>query len=340
MDNHPTETHETIMAKNPEGIDRKEPEAPAALQPVVEWAVADHDRQAAELAAWQLHPVGFAVLDQDTLEKPQPGTVLLRFYPEPGSAEDLLQAVETEAQRLARNGELSAPGRVRLRTEPAVDWVARVRAGFEPFRVGRFHVRPPWTEPDPNALDLCILPGAAFGTGRHPTTRLCLLLLDQFAAGGAAPARILDLGCGSGILALAAARLWPEAEILAVDNDPAALENARENIAAAGLEHAIQVADPRVLSDAGPFDLLVANIRLPVLVRLAPDFPRLLVRGGHLLLSGLLQDERHAMLEALDQAGGAWQLTRSLAEEEWEALLLHRTGTRPTAAPAAEGGSP
>jgi ribosomal protein L11 methyltransferase len=198
------------------------------------------------------------------------------------------------------------------------DWADRWRAFHRPVVVGeRLLVRPPWEPPRAGLLDVVVDPGQAFGTGGHATTRLCLELLL-----GLAPAPLADLGCGSGVLAIAAARLG-FAPVRAYDHDPLALAATADNARANGVAVAVERFDVR----AGPAPgaaVVVANIVRPVLLELAArgfagEPPR------ELVLSGLLAHEA-------DEAAGAFGARHGLVEVErrsaadWTALLLVRQG--------------
>ena len=192
------------------------------------------------------------------------------------------------------------------------DWVTLSQASFEPIVIrDTLWVGPHW-HITPDAFlraprwHLSIDPGMAFGTGGHPTTQLCLeALLTIFSqpsqAGGAGPTRVLDLGCGSGILAIAAARLGAS-HVLAVDIDPMALETTRRNAEINGVGSQLTVADARTpIPD--PFDLVVANILAQPLKVLAPLILGAVASHGGLVLSGLLtrqEDEVRAAYAAID----------------------------------------
>ncbi len=185
-----------------------------------------------------------------------------------------------------------------------------------------------WLAPRDAALDvdeaavLRLEPGLAFGSGSHPTTRLCL---EQLAAMALSGRRLLDFGCGSGILALAALRLGA-AEVVAIDHDPQALLATRENAAYNCLDDArLTVADPQALEAQPPFDVVVANILAGPLVELAPRLRRLVVPGGDLLLSGVLREQGAAVAAAYPDF--AFAEDRLMADDqggEWLCLLARK----------------
>jgi ribosomal protein L11 methyltransferase len=156
----------------------------------------------------------------------------------------------------------------------------------------------------------------AFGTGLHPTTRLCLRLLEREPLDGR---RLLDLGCGSGILAIAAAKLGA-ASVLALDTDPVAVEVAAENVARNGVAAQVQALAGSLPDDAPPpFDLIVANIIADVLIDLAPALAAALAPGGRLITSGIIESREDEVALALAAAG--LHLHSRLREGEWVALL-------------------
>ena len=201
-------------------------------------------------------------------------------------------------------------------TEVADDWPDRWRAFHRPVDVGgRVHVRPPWSPPPPpGRVDVVIDPGQAFGTGAHATTRLCLeLLLDVPPDGPFA-----DLGCGSGVLAIAAARLG-FAPVVASDHDPAAVAATVQNAAANGAVVAVHRADLR--RDPVPSaPVIAANLIGPLLIELAPRLAA--AASGTLIVSGLLATEAEAVTAAFAAAG---LVPRERREDgEWAALSLVR----------------
>ena len=169
-------------------------------------------------------------------------------------------------------------------------WAERWREFHQPVRIGPLWVGPPWEEPPDEAVAVVIDPGRAFGTGAHPTTRLCLELLVELPRGA-----LLDLGCGSGVLAIAAAKLG-HAPVTAVDVDANALEAARVNAAANAVS--LEIAQVDAGGDVAPGDVTVANISLETVNKLSGRIASpLLITSGYLLrdeprLSGYRHRER------------------------------------------------
>lgn len=197
------------------------------------------------------------------------------------------------------------------------DWVRNTQAQFGPIEIARgFFVVPSWVEPpDPAALNLRLDPGLAFGTGSHPTTRLCLEWLRASIAGGES---LLDYGCGSGILAIAAAKLGA-ASVTGVDLDPQAIVASRANAAANGV--VATFSGPDALG-AGNFDVVVANILANPLVLLAPALAARVRRDGRIALSGILE----AQASEVAAAYAPWfTLAASRASEGWVLLTATRT---------------
>lgn len=219
---------------------------------------------------------------------------------------------------------------------PETDWVAESQAELKPIQAGRFWVHGSHvTEPPPGGtIPLTIDANQAFGTGRHETTYGCLVMLSELAKARGVE-RALDLGCGSAVLALAVAKLWPAAKVLAADIDPAAVRVAAENVRANGAPDietlgATGYGHPRLRS-AAPFDLIVANILAGPLCRLALGTARHLAPGGLVILSGLLIRQERRVL-AKHRAVGLRLLGRRHFNE-WSVLLLQRPHDRGSALP-------
>jgi ribosomal protein L11 methyltransferase len=208
---------------------------------------------------------------------------------------------------------LPSPPRARITRVEDDDWVRRTQSQFGPIRAGaRLWVVPQWCEP-PAAEDAIVLrldPGLAFGTGSHPSTRLVLAWLERTVRGGE---KILDYGCGSGILSLAALRLGA-GDAIAVDLDPLALEACSANARLNGVS--IRVLLPDALRMQG-FDLVVANILAGPLIALAPELAARARPGGRLALSGILASQVPELRAAFEPF---FALTAAQREDDWVLL--------------------
>jgi ribosomal protein L11 methyltransferase len=206
-------------------------------------------------------------------------------------------------------------------TEIADDWASRWRDFHRPLTIGeRLHVRPPWCEPpgDASLLDIVVDPGQAFGTGAHHTTRMCLEALLELAPGGA----FMDLGCGSGVLSIAAAKLgW--SPVAGVDHERASVAATLENAAVNGVTVGARHADLRRDGPVPTAPTVAANLVRPLLAAVAAagfdgDPPRTLI------VSGLLHDEVDAIAGAFGRFGLRERARRFSGE--WAALTLTRDG--------------
>ncbi|MDP4992564.1 MAG: 50S ribosomal protein L11 methyltransferase [Marivita lacus] len=214
---------------------------------------------------------------------------------------------------------------------PETDWVAKVRRELVPVAAGRFYVygsHDADTVPD-GVEPLLIEAAMAFGTGHHGTTQGCLRALDRLIEAGVTCHNVADIGCGTAVLAMAAARVWPET-VLASDMDEVAVDVAEANVTANDLTgrviclEALGFEHPQ-LHDAAPFDLVFANILKQPLIDLAPDMASHLAPGGFVILSGLLNEQGDEVAEAYAQNGiNAWH-----REEigDWTTLTLQKTAS-------------
>jgi ribosomal protein L11 methyltransferase len=232
-------------------------------------------------------------------------SVIRALVPEEADTDAIVAAAAAEA------GMAAAPA-YRAEVVADQDWVRITQAQFEPIRVSdRLWVVPSWhTPPDPHAVNLMLDPGVAFGTGAHPTTRMCLRWLEANVRGGE---HVLDYGCGSGILAIAAMKLGAGAAI-GVDIDADAVAQARENARANGVEVTFLAAAARLDVEA---DLVVANILANPLRLLAPVLAAHTRRGGKLALAGLLAEQAAELVEVYRPN---FDLAVAAEEEGWALL--------------------
>jgi len=208
---------------------------------------------------------------------------------------------------------------------PDQDWIRTSQQGLPPVRAGRFFVygaHDAGTVP-PGVIPLKIEAGLAFGTGHHETTALCLEALSDLAKRRRF-SNVLDLGCGTGLLAIGAAKLWKRT-VLASDIDPVAVEVTRENAISNGEAPLIRAvtADGLIspaLSEAAPYDLLIANILAGPLTFLAPFIARSVVQGSVILLSGLLNNQENLVLSFYRPHG--FVLQKTYRQGPWSALVL------------------
>jgi ribosomal protein L11 methyltransferase len=265
---------------------------------------------------------GVEIRDAGTLIRAGEGRVVLVTQCAPESEQALREEIEAVASRMRAAGEPVDPMLVRRREAHEDEWRDVWKQYFRAQRVGRtFLIRPSWDLVPAEGADrvIDIDPGRAFGTGGHASTRLVIAMAEELA--GTEVQRFVDLGCGSGILSIAAARIWPSASGLALDVDPEAVATTLENFAL----NAITTVEARTgsLADVGaPADLMLANIEAAVLVPLAPEIPRFVSRGGTIILSGLLTSDFDAVVAAYSSAG-LW-LEERRDETEWTGLRFGR----------------
>jgi ribosomal protein L11 methyltransferase len=263
--------------------------------------VAEREAESFSDALLEAGALSVSVEDADantTAERP--------LFGEPGAAVEgawrrnvvvALCDIDADVAALARVGAdaagLAAPPEVSVAEVADQDWVRLTQAQFDPIRISeRLWIVPSWhAPPDPQALAIRLDPGLAFGTGSHPTTRLCLQWLDQSIKGGES---VLDYGCGSGILAVAAAMLGA-APVTATDIDPQALAATRDNAAANHCSLDIRGTDG--LGEVRA-DVVVANILTNPLKVLAPALAGHVKRGGRLVLSGILESQELEVIAA------------------------------------------
>jgi ribosomal protein L11 methyltransferase len=222
---------------------------------------------------------------------------------------------ELVPEALAAAG-LAATEAFRIERVEDADWVRLTQSQFNPIPITpRLWIVPSWhTAPDPEAINIALDPGVAFGTGAHPTTRLCLRWLTETVT---PDADVLDYGCGSGILAIAAMKLGAQ-RACGIDIDPQAVQAAQQNAQQNSVEITWATAEQDV---AGPAQIVVANILANPLTVLAPLLARLTRPGGQIALSGILVEQADAVLEAY---AADFSMTRAATDEGWVLLTGRR----------------
>ena len=267
---------------------------------------------------------GVEIRDAETIIRAEGGRSLILAQCAPENEGEVVAEVEAACARLRAAGVSPDPVSIARREAHEDEWRDVWKQFFRALRVGRnFVIRPSWDAPPASATDrvIDIDPGRAFGTGGHASTRLVIAMAEELE--GRKVERFVDLGCGSGILSMAAALLWPAARGMALDVDPEAVATADENLAL----NRITTVETRVgsVGDVAPGnDLVLANIEAAVLVPMAPAFPPLVKPGGALILSGLLASDVEAVTRAYRDARFAIDARRD--EGEWAALRLSLRG--------------
>jgi ribosomal protein L11 methyltransferase len=269
-------------------------------------------------AFFELGAVGVEVRDDSTWDR-GPGGGVVRLCASFASDEDARAA---HAALLATEPELACS----LGEYVGDRWRDQYKDYFKPFALApRLTVAPPWEIPAPPAGELLLVmdPGRAFGTGRHPTTAM---VAAELAAADLAGAVVLDVGTGSGVLALAAL-LFGAARAVAIDNDPEVLEVARDNARRNGLGARMEVSATPLAEVVGAFDVVLANIRSEVLIGMEPDIARVARAGALVVLSGVLADEADGVGARF---ASRFELVARRVHDEgadrWVALALRRRG--------------
>ena len=221
---------------------------------------------------------------------------------------------------LVNAAEHDIPIRIEHSLLPDTDWNESWKKGFTSIDVGeRFAVLPPWERPSGNRIPLIIDPGMAFGTGHHETTRSCLVLMERYAD-GVKKERFLDLGTGTGLLAIAALTLGFRS-VVGIDTDPLAIEASRGNIALNKSEGVVLI-EGGIDRCEGDYDMIAANLISGTLVQLADEIASRLVPAGIVIMSGILKGQDDEVVEAAKNSGLA--CIERLADGKWVSLVCRR----------------
>ena len=265
----------------------------------------DIEQQVAEIAHVDL-------IEQELLDKPR-DTVIIHLYLEPGASQ-----VETLALIAARMEAAGIPYTVETEGVEQEDWQNGWRKYYHPMEIGsRLAVVPSWQQYDTDRVKLD--PGLAFGTGGHETTSLCLEALDEQVRGGE---RVLDIGTGSGILAIAALKLGA-ASAEGVDIDPVAVRTAGENAALNGVQDKLTVLVGDLSDKAsGTYDIITANIVANAILSLAPAVPGLMAEGATFIASGIIDSRKDEVIAGLEKAG--LSVVEVKEKRGWECIVCKK----------------
>ncbi|HEX4455103.1 MAG TPA: 50S ribosomal protein L11 methyltransferase [Kofleriaceae bacterium] len=249
------------------------------------------------------------------------------FWVQPEHVAAALAETRDAVTRWAAGGAALDPARVRSATAmPEAEWRDAWKRYFKVSRLTRqIVVVPSWEHYDAQPGDVIVEldPGMAFGTGTHASTRLVLDELQDVKDAGLAPARIADVGCGSGILSIAAVKLWPDATVVAIDNDPIAIAATAENAAHNRVGDKIFAGVNATAMLAEQFALVLANIQAHVLRELKPALLALIAPNGTLILSGLLAAQAQPLADEFAAAGmRIVKIRPSTVDAQWSSVVL------------------
>ncbi|GAB4148890.1 MAG: 50S ribosomal protein L11 methyltransferase [Candidatus Promineifilaceae bacterium] len=256
----------------------------------------------------------------------EPAVAVKLYIPDDEQAAATRRRIEEVVYFLGRLYPVPAPTFTTLMEE---DWANAWKKHYEPFRIGqRLWIQPSWQPAEaakPNDIVLTLDPGMAFGTGLHPTTQMCLQALEQLVTPGA---NVLDVGTGSGILAVAAAKLGA-GRVYAVDTDKLAVQAAQENVRLNDVAQVVTVA-AGTLNNAprAPWDLVVVNILAPVIETMLRQEQLIsyVAPGGRLILSGIIEEQAAGVSAAVVESGG--EILRTDAIRDWVAFIAQRAAVR------------
>jgi ribosomal protein L11 methyltransferase len=260
----------------------------------------------AQLELWELGATGIEQLDESTFDKPSQGSLI-----------ELLASFADERDAALALEALRSRYDVELTDVPHENWAIEWRRGFEPQRIGkRLLLQPSWKPGErlPGDVVLTIDPENAFGSGDHETTRLVLGVLERSIRGGES---VLDVGCGTGVLSIAALCLGASSAV-AVDIEEDAVTVAHRNASVNGVADRLHASSQSLSELEQTFDVVLANIQTCVLVPMEQELRRHVAPGGYAVLSGILRQEEDELLAAFD----TWKRLESLYENDWVAYVL------------------
>ncbi|PTX64848.1 [LSU ribosomal protein L11P]-lysine N-methyltransferase [Melghirimyces profundicolus] len=250
---------------------------------------------------------------------PDEGVWISGYFSEKDFHPSIKEKLEKAVAELAVHGIDPGPAKITTRRVSEDSWAEAWKVYWKPIHVSsRLTVKPHWETYEPRSEEETVIeldPGMAFGTGSHPTTLLSLMLLEKHLRPGE---RVIDVGCGSGILSIAAARLGAE-DVLALDLDPLAVESTRQNVRLNGLGDRIRVRRENLLQGVEEkADLVISNILAEIILRFTRDLSRVVKPGGCFISSGIIHQKEEDVVSAIREAG--FQIVERMCEGDWVAL--------------------
>jgi ribosomal protein L11 methyltransferase len=270
------------------------------------------------LVAWLVERGAPGVIEEDLADRLR----LRAHFTQSEDAEGIVSATRQFLRELDEPFPGAAGARLEVGFVDEEDWASSWKQGFPPFDVGRrLCVRTPWSPPPSDRLDVQIQPAMAFGTGQHASTVGCLLAIEDAFDHEPAPSSVLDVGTGSGILAIAAARLGAR-RVLAIDVDPVAIEAAGANVSRNEVEAIVTLRCGPVEAADGRYSLVVANLHADLLRAMFEAFAGHAEARGRCIASGLLDADVGSVRRAAAASG--WRLEAQRSLEGWTTLTLRR----------------
>jgi ribosomal protein L11 methyltransferase len=255
---------------------------------------------------------------------PKEGVIVKAYLPVNSFLGETVEAIKESINNLIKYEIDIGTNNVSISEVNEEDWATAWKKYYFPVKISeRFTIVPTWEDYTPVSSDELIIeldPGMAFGTGTHPTTVMCIQALERTVRPGE---RVIDVGTGSGVLSIAAALLGAK-EIRAFDLDQVAVESARLNINLNKVSHAVTISQNNLLDgvEEHSADVIVANILAEVILRFTEDVARVVKPGGSFIASGIIQQKKDVVKDALINAG--FEITETILMEDWVALIAKR----------------
>lgn len=238
-------------------------------------------------------------------------TIIIRSEYDP---ENIVHGVQSFAQELSLAFATEIKCKTTVQKKENIDWIKEYQQSVQPVEVGKFYVHPSWEEPKEDKLNITIDPTLAFGSGHHETTSRCLLAVDKYVENGM---DVCDVGTGSGILAIAAAKLGAKVDIC--DTDIVAVEDAIKNFKSNDVT-ASNSWEGSAMGTSKTYDVVIANIVADVLVMISKDLKKITKENGILVLSGIMEQYKDKVLKKYSD----FELVEELQENEWVTLVVKK----------------
>lgn len=272
-----------------------------------------------DILAFQQSEENWDFIDPELINQDYEGVIIKAYFPESDDITDKIELVRESIERNPLNETGKSLGQVTVSEVNDADWAENWKRYYKPVRIGdKIVIKPSWEAFEPKEGDIVVEldPGMAFGTGTHETTILCIEALEKYVKKDAV---VYDVGCGSGILSIVAAKLGAK-KVIGIDIDDLSVKTSKENVKINGVEEIVEIVKGNLLDNvSGKADIIVSNIIAEIIVNMIPDLKEYLINNGIFIASGIITEKLQLVKEALIDNG--FNIVEEKVMNDWAVII-------------------
>lgn len=272
-----------------------------------------------DILAFQQSEENWDFIDPELINQDYEGVIIKAYFPESDDITDKIELVRESIERNPLNETGKSLGQVTVSEVNDADWAENWKRYYKPIRIGdKIVIKPSWEAFEPKEGDIVVEldPGMAFGTGTHETTILCIEALEKYVKKDAI---VYDVGCGSGILSIVAAKLGAK-KVIGIDIDDLSVKTSKENVKINGVEEIVEIVKGNLLDNvSGKADIIVSNIIAEIIVNMIPDLKDCLIHNGIFIASGIITEKLQLVKKALIDNG--FNIVEEKVMNDWAVII-------------------